>query len=170
MRRPISITTFQEQLRQYLEPRTATVKQRLKTIETLAENGIPVMAMCSPIIPGLNEHELLPMAKAVAEAGAQSIGYSMVRLNGDVATIFADWLERTYPDRAEKVLNKIRSAHDGELGDSRFGKRMVGEGKIAEIIRQQFHLARNKYFKDQKRTPLNMELHEQYKKPQLKLF
>ena len=170
LRVAISITTLQEELRQFLEPRTASVRKRLKTIETLSEAGIPVNAMLSPIIPGLNEHEILPMAKAVADAGARSIGYTMVRLNGDVATIFEDWLQRTYPDRAEKVLNKIKSCHDGQLKDHRFGKRMSGEGQIAEIVKKQFQLAKRKFFAGRQSPPINLELFEQMKKPQLSLF
>lgn len=166
----ISVTTLNETLRQFLEPRTATVKQRLKTVETLTANGIPVFVMLAPIIPGLNEHEILGMAKAVADRGALGIGYSMVRLNGDVGIIFEDWLRKTMPDRAEKVLNKIRSAHGGHLHDHRAGVRMRGEGKIAEIIRDQFRLAKEKYFAGRQLPKLNLELHERFKSPQLKLF
>ncbi len=170
LRVAISLTTLQEELRQFLEPRTASVKNRLKAIKTLAAEGIPVTAMLAPIIPGLNEHELLPMAKAVSDAGARDIGYTMVRLNGDVGTIFKDWLQRTYPNRATKVLNKIKACHDGQLEDKRFGKRMRGEGQIAAIINKQFHLAKRKYFQDRKIPPINLDLYEQMKNPQLPLF
>jgi DNA repair photolyase len=166
----ISITTLNEELRQFLEPRTATVAQRLKTVETLTANGIPTFAMLAPIIPGLNEHEILGMAKAVADCGALGIGYTMVRLNGDIGPIFEDWLRKTMPDRADKVLNKIREAHGGNLHDHRPGVRMRGEGKIAEIIRDQFRLAREKYFADRKMPAYNLDLHELHKSPQMRLF
>ncbi|MBK8921568.1 MAG: PA0069 family radical SAM protein [Saprospirales bacterium] len=166
----ISITTLQEPLRQFLEPRTATVAQRLRTVETLHTHGIPVFVMLAPIIPGLNEHELFAMAKAVADRGAQGIGFSMVRLNGDVGLIFEDWLRKIMPDRAEKVLNKIRAAHGGHLHDHRPGLRMRGEGKIAEIIRDQFRLAREKFFAGRQMPKYNLDLHEHYKTSQLRLF
>jgi DNA repair photolyase len=166
----ISITTLNEELRQYLEPRTATVAQRLKTVETLTNHGIPVFVMMAPIIPGLNEHEILGLAKAVAERGAVGIGYTMVRLNGDVGQIFEDWLHKTMPGRAEKVLNKIREAHGGQLYDHRPGSRMRGEGKIAEIIRDQFRLAKEKFFAGRQIPKYNLELHEGYKSAQLRLF
>ncbi len=166
----ISITTLQEELRQFLEPRTASVANRLKAIETLAEAGVPVTAMLAPIIPGLNEHEVLPMAKAVADAGARAIGYTMVRLNGDVGTIFEDWLQRCYPDRAAKVLGKIKACHGGTLADKRFGKRMRGEGEIATIIRQQFKLAQRQFFADRELPALDLELYHRFKNPQLGLF
>lgn len=166
----VSITTLNEELRQFLEPRTATVAQRLKTVEILAANDVPVFAMLAPIIPGLNEHEILGMAKAVADRGALGIGYTLVRLNGDIGPIFEDWLRKTMPDRADKVLNKIREAHGGNLHDHRPGVRMRGEGKIAEIIRDQFRLAREKYFADRKMPAYNLDLHDMHKSPQMRLF
>ncbi len=166
----ISLTTLDESIRRLLEPRTATVKNRLKTIKTLSDNGISVNVMLAPIIPGINDHEMLEMAKTVAGLGAQSIAYTMVRLNGDVATIFEDWIGKALPDRADKVLNKIKACHGGQLNDSRFGTRMTGEGKIAEIVKDQIQLARKLYFKDQKKMEYNLDLYRQMKNPQLKLF
>ncbi len=166
----ISLTSLEEETRRYLEPRTSTVGGRLQAIETLAKRGIPVNVMLAPIIPGLNEHELLPMAKAVAERGATSIAYTIVRLNGDVGAIFEDWLRRRMPERAEKVLNKIKSVHGGQVSDSRFGARMRGEGPLAEVIRQQYQLARRKYFQNVVKPEWNLELYHQFKNRQMKLF
>ena len=166
----ISITTLQEELRRFLEPRTATIANRLKTVQTLAKNNIPVMVMMAPIIPGLNDSEILKLVKTVADLGANGVGYTLVRLNGDVGAIFEDWLQKTMPDRAEKVLNMIKSCRGGKLNESRFGKRMSGEGNIAAIIKEQFRIARQLYLKDAKKTPYNLDLHANFKTPQLKLF
>ena len=166
----ISITTLDEKLRGLMEPRTASIRHRLKTVETLSEAGIPVMVMMAPLIPGLNDHEIFAMTKAVADAGARKIGYTMVRLNGDVGIIFTDWLLRTFPDRADKVLNKIKECHGGQLEDNRFGTRMSGEGNIAEIIRKQFQVAREKFLKGRTIPPYNLDLHDDFKSPQMKLF
>lgn len=166
----ISITTLQEELRQFLEPRTATVKQRLKTVETLSAAGVPVFVMMAPIIPGLNEHEIFDLVKAVADRGALGAGHTLVRLNGDVATIFEDWIRKTMPDRADKVLNKIRDTHGGNLYEFRPGARMRGDGKIAEIIHAQFRLAKEKFLSGRNMPPYNLELHHKFKTPQLSLF
>lgn len=166
----LSVTTLEESLRRALEPRTASVAARLKTIKTLVDNGIPVNVMMAPIIPGLNDHEILEMAKTVADLGASSMYYTMVRLNGDVAEIFEDWIRKNLPDRADRVLNRIRDCHGGNLSDSRFGVRMRGEGKIAEMVAQQMQLARKLYFADRKMPAYNLELFHQMKNPQLKLF
>jgi len=166
----ISVTSLSEKIRRTLEPRTASIQKRLKTIEALSKNNIPVNAMLAPIIPGINSHELLPLAKTVAEHGALSFGLTVVRLNGAIGQIFEDWIRKTMPDRAEKVLHQIKDCHGGSLNDSRFGSRMKGEGKIAHQIHEMAHLARRRYFNGRSFPKLNMELHEQYKDGQMKLF
>jgi len=166
----ISLTTLDERLRKFMEPRTATSKARLKTIEMLASSGIPVNVMMAPIIPAMNDHEIFKLLEAAANAGATSAGHTIVRLNGDVEKIFVDWIQKNFPDRAEKVLNKIKDCHGGKTSDSRFKTRMSGEGKIAEIINKQFKMAKQKFFKGKKRPPLNCSLHTEFKTDQLKLF
>lgn len=166
----ISLTSLDEDIRRLLEPRTASIANRLKTIQELSQAGISVNVMLAPIIPGINDHEILSMAKRVSELGAQSIAYTMVRLNGDVGLIFEDWLRKAMPDRAEKVLNKIKSCHGGKLNDNRFGVRMTGEGKIASIIKDQIDLAKKRYFKDRVKMEYNLTLFHQFKSPQLRLF
>lgn len=166
----VSITSLSEKTRMLLEPRTATIKKRLETVELLSENGIPVNVMLAPIIPGINSHEILPLAKAASDAGALSIGYTVVRLNGAIGEIFSDWIHKAMPDRAEKVLNQIKDCHGGSLNDSRWGDRMRGEGEFSQMIRSQIALAKRKYFAGRHFPPLNTTLYEQYKDGQLKLF
>lgn len=166
----ISITSLSEETRRILEPRTATIKRRLQTVKELSDNGIPVNVMLAPIIPSINSHEILPMAKAVSEAGALSIAHTVVRLNGAIGEIFTDWIRKTMPDRADKVLHQIENCHGGTLNESRYGVRMRGEGQIAKQINDLIALARLKYFRDKSMPKLNTSLHEQYKDGQLKLF
>nr|WP_297786569.1 PA0069 family radical SAM protein [uncultured Allomuricauda sp.] len=166
----ISVTSLSEKTRRILEPRTASIQKRLKTIKVLSENNIPVNAMLAPIIPGINSHELLPLAKTVADHGALSFGLTVVRLNGSIGQIFSDWIKKTMPDRAEKVLHQIQDCHGGTVNDSRFGTRTRGEGKIAEQIHQTAILAKQRYFKGRTFPKLNGDLHEQYKDGQMRLF
>lgn len=151
----ISVTSLSESTRRLLEPRTATIKKRLQTIKELTKAGIPVNAMLAPIIPGINSHEILPLAKAVSDAGAIAMGHTVVRLNGAIAQIFEDWLHKAMPDKAAKVLNQIKECHGGNLNDSRFGKRMRGDGVFASQIQAQISLARQKYFADKEKPILN---------------
>lgn len=166
----ISITSLSEDTRRLLEPRTATIAKRLQTIKILTEHGLPVNAMLAPIIPGINSHELLPLAKTVSEYGALSFGFTVVRLNGAIGGIFTDWIKKTMPDKAEKVLHQIADCHGGTLNDSRFGLRNKGEGPVAEQIHAMAALAKKTYFKGRTFPKLNTNLHEQYKQGQLKLF
>ena len=146
----VTITSLNEELRQKLEPRTVTYKNRLKAVKILADAGIPVGVMNAPIIPGLTSHEIPELVKAAAENGATSMGYTIVRLNGEIANVFKDWLHKNFPDRAEKVWNQISDCHGGQVNDSRFGTRTRGEGKIAESIRNLFKMSVKKYIKKDK--------------------
>lgn len=166
----LSITSLEEKTRQLLEPRTASIKKRLQTLEKLSEKRIPVSVMMAPIIPSINSHEILPLIKEIADRGACGVGYTMVRLNGAIGSVFSEWIRKTMPDRAEKVLHQIAECHNGNLNDSRFGTRMKGEGNIADQVAQQFAIGRKKYLSDRVRPTLNCDLHEQYKDGQMKLF
>jgi DNA repair photolyase len=166
----ISVTSLSEKTRRILEPRTVTIKKRLRTIEELAKNNIPVNAMLAPIIPGINSHELLKLAKTVSDYGASSFAFTIVRLNGPIGLIFDAWIRQTLPNKAEKVLNQIAACHGGQLNDSRFGIRLKGDGNIAKQIHDMARLAKKTHFKGKKFPKLNCSLHEQYKDGQLNLF
>ncbi|MEZ4875240.1 MAG: PA0069 family radical SAM protein [Flavobacteriaceae bacterium] len=122
----ISITSLREETRRLLEPRTSSIKNRLKMVEILSANNIPVNVMIAPIIPSLNSHEILPLIQTVADLGAKSVAHTVVRLNGQIATIFEDWARKNLPDKADRMLSQIAECHDGKLNDSRWGKRIKG--------------------------------------------
>lgn len=166
----ISVTTLSEATRRILEPRTVSIGKRLETIKILSEHNIPVNAMLAPIIPGINSHEILNLAKAVADHGALSFGFTVVRLNGAIGQIFTDWIGKALPDQAEKVLRQIEACHAGNLNDSRFGVRNKGEGQIAAQLHDMVKLAKLRYFKGREFPKLNKDLHDQFKTGQLSLF
>lgn len=134
----LSVTSLDAKLARVLEPRASSPRERLGAIEKLAEAGVPVGVSAAPMIPGLNDHELAQILTAAAGAGASFAFYTMVRLPGQVAPVFEDWLERNFPDRKEKVLARIRDAHGGELNDRESGRRMRGQGGHAEQLQQVF--------------------------------
>ncbi len=153
-----SITSLDDGLRRILEPRTASVKSKLAAIEKLTNAGVPVGIMMAPIIPAINSHEIMDLAKAVSAAGATSMSYTIVRLNGCVEELFSDWLERHFPDRKKKVLMHIANCHGGDVKDNRFKTRMSGEGNYSEMIKQQIKLARKKYTLNKERLTLNQSM------------
>jgi DNA repair photolyase len=136
-----SLTTLDDDLRRIMEPRTSRPARRLAAVEKLAAGGIPVGVMTAPVIPGLNDHELPNLLSAAAEAGATFAAYVPVRLPYAVAPLFEDWLARHFPERKDKVLNRIRSMRGGELNDASFGSRMRGEGLFAQHIAQLFSIS-----------------------------
>lgn len=167
----VSITSLNEDLRQKMEPRTATAKQRLKVIEGLSKAGVAVGVMTAPIVPGLNSSEIPALIKAAADHGAVDAGYTIVRLNGAIDEIFKDWVRKNYPDAADKVLHQIMDVHNGTLNDSRFGARMRGEGNIAESIRALFKSSVKKHMNGRTSYDFNLEA---FRRPpangQLELF
>ncbi|MFA6457464.1 MAG: PA0069 family radical SAM protein [Bacteroidota bacterium] len=141
----LTITTLDKELYRSMEPRTSAPEQRLKAIETLAKAGITVGISLAPVIPGLNDSEMPAILKRASEHGATFAFYTMVRLPYAVKDLFLEWLQREYPDRAEKVINRIKEMREGKLNSSEFGKRMSGTGEIADSIAQLFELTCKKY-------------------------
>jgi DNA repair photolyase len=137
----VSLTTLDDDLRRIMEPRTSRPVRRLAAVERLAAVGIPAGVMVAPVIPGLNDHELPDLLAAAATSGASFAAYVPVRLPGAVRPIFEDWLEHHFPDRKEKVLNRVRSMRGGRLNDPEFGSRMRGEGVFAEHVARLFDVS-----------------------------
>lgn len=137
----ISLTTLDPGLRRVMEPRTSPPPARLTTVRLLADAGIPVGILMSPVIPGLTDHEVPRLLAAAAAAGAQWAGYVPLRLPLGVEPIFVDWLSRYYPQRQEKILNRLLELRGGRLNDPRFGDRMTGTGKLAAQLNQLFHVS-----------------------------
>jgi len=98
----------------------------------------------APVIPGLTDHEIPAVLEAAAQAGAKYAGFIVLRLPHAVAPMFEQWLATHFPDRKEKVLDRLRTMREGRLYDNRFGKRMRGEGIFAEQIESLFDVARRK--------------------------
>jgi DNA repair photolyase len=140
----VSVTTLDTSLRKVMEPRTSPPASRLAAIEALSQAGIPVGVLVAPVIPGLTDHEIPRILAAAAKAGAKFAGHVVLRLPYAVAPLFEDWLTRHFPDRKDKVLNRIRSLRGGKLYDAQFGSRMRGEGIFAEQIGQMFDVAKRK--------------------------
>ncbi|MEW5927489.1 MAG: PA0069 family radical SAM protein [Gemmatimonadota bacterium] len=134
----LSITTLDPKLQRVMEPRTSIPARRLDAIRELADAGIPTGVMVAPVIPGLTDHEMPAILEAAARAGARSAGYVPLRLPFAVKDLFERWLEQHFPDRRNKVLNRIRELRGGRLNDAQFHGRMRGEGIWAAHLKQLF--------------------------------
>ncbi len=134
----VTLTTLDPAISRTLEPRAAAPARRLRTIRTLAEAGIPVRVSVAPVIPFVTEPELERVLEAARDAGAVSAHYVVLRLPWEVNPLFQQWLEAHFPERAQRVMNRVREMRGGKDYDSDFSKRMHGEGVWADLIRQRF--------------------------------
>jgi len=172
VRAAVSITTLDRKLARTMEPRAATPERRLGAVRALTEAGAQVMVGFAPVIPGLNDHELEAVLEAAAKAGATSAMYVSLRLPAEIKDLFREWLEAELPDRARKVMSLVRQMRRGRDYDPEWGKRMRGEGPIADLIASRFARAIAQYGLDRPTPPLRLDL---FKRPaaqsnQLSLF
>jgi DNA repair photolyase len=166
----LSITSLDPALARRLEPRAAAPHRRIEVVRALAEAGVPVGVLASPMIPALNDHELERVLEAAAGAGARTAGYILVRLPLEIKQLFAEWLEAHAPDRAARVLALIRDTRGGALYDPTFGRRMRGTGPIAALLAERFRLAARRLRLDRPLPPLARELFRVPPRGQLSLF
>jgi len=137
----VSITTLDPALARILEPRAAAPHRRLRTIEALARAGVPVGVSVSPLIPFLNEPELERVLEAARDAGASRAFSIVLRLPWEVNPIFQNWLAQHVPERAARIMARVREMRGGKDNDARFGTRLKGEGVWAELLRQRLQKA-----------------------------
>ncbi len=166
----ISITTMDPELAKTMEPRTSAPHRRIEAIEMLAKNNIPVGVNVAPVIPGLNDEEIPIILRNAKDAGALSAGYIMLRLPYQVKDLFTDWIQRTYPLKANKVINRIKQVRDGELSCSVFGQRLKGTGKIAQNIEQLFTTSVNRLGLNTARINLDTNIFKRSGNKQLDIF
>ena len=158
----VSVTSLDPAIARILEPRAAAPHRRLKTIETLARAGVPVGVSISPIIPFINEPEIERILEAAAAAGASSAFGIVLRLPWEVNPIFQRWLDQHYPERAARVMARVREMRGGKDYDASFGSRMKGEGVWARLIQQRLSKAKTRYGLDRERVALDVT---QFRKP-----
>lgn len=164
----ISVTSLNQDLISRMEPRTSTPDKRLKAIRTLADAGIPVGVNSAPMIPGLTDEELPEILRCASENGASYAGYILMRLPFAVKELFVEWVQREFPQRAGKILNRVRDTRSGNLNDPRFGSRMTGEGEIAKAIETLFEMSCKRFHLNEKEFHLSTE---HFQRPgQLSLF
>ncbi len=137
----ISLPTIDDELKRIMEPRVPSAAARLKAIKTLRDNDIPTSVLMAPLIPAINDAEIEAVLEAAADAGASHAHYIFLRLPHEVKTLFIEWLEAHFPDRAAHVMSLVRQAGGGRDYDSRFGVRQTGRGAYADMLGRRFRAA-----------------------------
>jgi len=158
VRTMLSITSVDRELRRKLEPRTSTADRKFHAMSELSKAGVPVGVMVGPIIPGLNDNEVPQILKRASEAGAKWVAHTILRLPYAVAPIFQDWIEKNYPEKANRVMTRIRMIRDGKLNDPNWGTRMTGTGAYADYMHQLIDALSTKYKMKEPRVPLAVDL------------
>ena len=166
----LSITTLEPTLSGQMEPRAATPRRRLASIEALTSRGVSVGVLAAPMVPGLTDHELPAILSAAAQAGACFAGYIPLRLPYGVGQLFEDWLTQHVPGRREKVLGRIQSIRGGRMNDAQFGSRMSGEGPYAKEMKDLFELGCRRAGLNQSRPALSVSDFRPPSGPQRSLF
>ena len=160
----VSITTLDANLARILEPRAAAPHRRLRIVEILARAGVPVGVSVSPVIPFINEPEIERILEAAANAGATSAFSVVLRLPWEVNPLFQNWLEQHFPQRAARVMARVREMRGGRDYDARFGSRMTGQGVWADLPRQRFQKAAARFGLNRQRVELDLT---QFRRPRL---
>jgi DNA repair photolyase len=154
----ISVTSLDRRIARAMEPRASTPPKRLDAIRGLAEAGIPVAVMTAPIVPGLTDSEIERILETARDAGASEAGYVLLRLPLEIKDLFREWLASEFPDRAGRVINLLRSMHEGRDYRPEFGVRQKGSGPYAEQIALRFRLALKRLGLNERRQPLRLDL------------
>ncbi|PZQ99297.1 MAG: radical SAM protein [Cereibacter sphaeroides] len=154
----VSVTTLDPAIARAMEPRVPHPERRLAVIRRLTAAGVPVRVMVAPIVPGLTDCEIEPILTRAAEAGAVGASWVMLRLPMEVAPLFHEWVETRFPDRAAKILARVRETHGGKDYDPAWGKRMRGEGIWSDLISQRFAKAVARLGLDTPLPPLRTDL------------
>jgi DNA repair photolyase len=161
-RAAVSITTLDRGLARVMEPRAATPERRLQAVRRLSLAGTPTIVMFAPVIPGLNDHELEGVLERAAEAGAVGAAYVVLRLPLEIKDLFREWLEANVPDRASRVMSLVRQMRGGRDYDPQWGKRMKGDGPIADLLARRFAIARRRLGLETPLPPLDLT---QFRRP-----
>ena len=166
----VSVTTLDTKLASIMEPRTSMPEARLDAIRQLSRAGIPVNLMVAPVVPALTDHEMISIIGRAVDAGATSAAYTVMRLPYAVKDLFTQWIQTHFPDKSEKVLNRIRELRGGKLYDATWGSRMHGEGIFAEQMEKTFEVACRKYGIDKPRVDLSADSFRRPPSSQMELF
>ncbi len=156
VRAAVSVTTLDRRLARSMEPRAATPERRIDAIRQLSAAGVPVTVMFAPSIPSLNDHEMEAVLERAAQAGATSAGYVALRLPLEINDLFQQWLATDHPDRAKRVMSLVRQMRGGASYQADWGKRMTGEGPVAEVMHQRFEMAQRRLGLDAPSQRLNI--------------
>lgn len=161
----ISLNTTNEDIKRIMEPRTSSVKSMLRTISLFSENKIPIYVLAMPIVPGINDDTLPELIKMTSEVGASNIYYQPVKLSKNLEYVFVDWLDKNFPDRKEKVMNRLNEIYGNDIGTKHKNKDSFWHNSL----RQQFEIYKKKYYSTKTEQIIDFSHFNRLKNPQLEI-
>ncbi len=169
----LSVAFAHDETRKAIEPFAAPIQKRFDAMQMLSDAGVTTGIAIAPVIPGLNDSDILPLLKRAKEAGAQHAFMTLLRLSGEVKPVFLERItESLHPERVKKIVHALEEAREGNLGEARFGLRMRGTGTRWALIEQLFHTQCKRLGLNQRELHADTSARNTFRKPtrQLGLF
>jgi DNA repair photolyase len=139
-----SIPYADDEIARKVEPQAPSITKRLEALRAVSAAGIPTGVSIAPVIPGLNEDDMLQILMKAREAGASDAMFVLLRLSGNVEPVFLERMTAAFPDRIGKITNRIREVRGGKMSEGEFFKRYEGQGTHWQMIQQLFEVGRRK--------------------------
>lgn len=136
----ISIPFADDAMGRAIEPLASACSNRFETVRQLASAGISVSVNVAPIIPGLNDTQVVEVLERAKEAGASKVAMILLRLPKEVLPVFTERLDAAFPERAGKVKRAVLEMRGGKMNEADFGARMEGKGPRWDAIASLFQL------------------------------
>jgi len=127
-----------------VEPHAPSSRKRFEAMSALTEAGLSTGISVSPIIPGLNDQDIPDLLARARAAGAVEAMATLLRLSGNVESVFLDRMRTAFPDRIAKITHRIREVRGGQLSNGEFFERHHGTGSYWSMIEQLIDITKRK--------------------------
>ncbi len=113
----LTVTTVNTKLARILEPRAPRPDLRLQAVARLAQAGLNVGVICSPVLPGITDStaSLDKVVRGAKEAGAKYVYANALFLKPCSASVFLPFLEKEFPE----LVESYRKRYEGGLSSAR---------------------------------------------------
>lgn len=127
-----------------IEPHAPSIGRRFEAMKALSDAGIPTGISIAPVIPGLNDGAIPELLNRARAAGARTATFSLLRISGSLEHVFMERMREAFPDRVQKITNRLREVRAGRLSESTFFDRHHGAGTYWRMIEQIFEMAKRR--------------------------
>jgi DNA repair photolyase len=135
-----TITTLDEDVWRIAEPGTPPPSARLENLRQLSRAGVRTGVLMAPVLPGITDSEesIMGVARAVAEAGAETFVALPLRLDPGVKEHYFNWIKTEYP----QLLRRYERSFDTRNLSIDYQKRIEA---ISNLARDRFNLGERRF-------------------------